>query len=170
MQIDAGPSAVRILAGVASAGIGIVAVAGSELSHYRVFGTVLVGGGAFLVWLGVAKRPVGRIAWLAVTACGAIGLFLSLLVVREDSCCMFGYHRGRGYPWGWLDSSAVAETREALEVTKAAGQLSTTVDRLKVVLDGLFWWHAAVLVVVPASQMWHAAHDRLAARRPGVSA
>lgn len=170
MGVDAGRRLVRILVGLASTGIGILALAGSGLPHYHVFGIVLVGSGTVLAWLGLAKRPVGRVAWSATLACGAIGLLLSLLVVREDHCCMFGYHRGRGYPWGWLDSGAVADTRGALEAKKAAGQLHTTVDRLKVVMDGLFWWHAAVLLVVPASQVRRAVHGRFTARRSSTSA
>jgi hypothetical protein len=119
-------------------------------SHYLAFGAALGAGGAVLVWAGFTGRRVGGLAWAVTAALGTAGLFLSLLVVRETVCCMFGYHRGMGYPWGWLDSAAAADTMERIDAIRAdPGRLARTVDWPKVVVDGLFWWHLAVVAVVP---------------------
>ncbi|MFI7698692.1 hypothetical protein [Nonomuraea sp. NPDC049480] len=123
-------------------------------SHYLAFGASLGAGGVILAWLGFTARRIGWIAWAATAALGTAGLFLSLLVVRETVCCMFGYHRGTGYPWGWLDSGASAETMEMIETLRAdPGRLEKTVDWPKVLLDGLFWWHVAVVVVAPVARV-----------------
>ncbi|MEU8401935.1 hypothetical protein AB0C28_42705 [Nonomuraea sp. NPDC048892] len=143
------------LFGTASILVGALALMGSGAqTHYIAFGTALCLGGALLVWVAITSRRIGRIGWLAITALTLAGLFLSMLVVREDVCCMFGYHRGLGYPWGWLDSYATADTMAAIDAMRSdPAALETSVDWLKVVLDGLFWWHVAVLVVVPAMQV-----------------
>jgi hypothetical protein len=122
-------------------------------SHYLAFSASLGAGGAMLAWLGLTARPMGWIAWTATAALGAAGLFLSLLVVHESVDCMFCYHRGMGYPWGWLDSGGSAETMEMIDAMRAdPGALDKTIDWPKVVLDGLFWWHVAVVAVVPVAR------------------
>ncbi|MEV0166618.1 hypothetical protein [Nonomuraea fuscirosea] len=142
------------LFGVASVLVGAAALLQSGAQpHYVAFGTALCLGGALLVWVAVTARRVGRISWLATTALTLAGLFLSMLVVREDVCCMYGYHRGLGYPWAWLDSYATADNMAAIDAIRSdPAALEKSVDWLKVVLDGLFWWHVALLVVVPAMQ------------------
>ncbi|MEV5895917.1 hypothetical protein [Nonomuraea fuscirosea] len=139
------------LFGAASVLVGAVALSGSWAQpHYVAFGAALCMGGALLLWVAVTARRVGRIGWLATTTLTLAGLFLSMLVVREDVCCMYGYHRGLGYPWAWLDSYATADSMAAIDAMRSdPAALEKSVDWLKVVLDGLFWWHAAVLVVVP---------------------
>ncbi|TMR09945.1 hypothetical protein ETD86_41490 [Nonomuraea turkmeniaca] len=140
--------------GTASMLLGALALSASGgQSHYLTFGASLCTGGVALAWLGFTGRRAGRAAWAVTLTLGAAGLFLSLLVVRETVCCMFGYHRGMGYPWGWLDSAASAETMEQIEALRAdPGRLEKTVDWPKVVLDGLFWWHIAAAAVLPLSQ------------------
>ncbi|MCA2180059.1 hypothetical protein LDL08_28145 [Nonomuraea glycinis] len=142
------------LFGAASVIVGAVALLGSGAqTHYVAFGAALCMGGALLVWVAVTARRVGRIGWLATTALTLAGLFLSMLVEREDVCCMYGYHRGLGYPWAWLDSYATADSMAAIAAMRSnPAKLEKSVDWLKVVLDGLFWWHVAVLVVVPVMQ------------------
>jgi hypothetical protein len=144
---------IRGLAGTASMLIGALALSASGgQSHYLAFSAALCTGGAVLTWVGFTGRRLDRIAWVVIALLAVAGLFLSLLVVREDVCCMFGYHRGLGYPWGWLDSSASADTMDVIDRYRAdPGKLERTVDWPKVVFDGLFWWHAAVVAVLPAT-------------------
>ncbi|GAA3791692.1 hypothetical protein GCM10022226_08380 [Sphaerisporangium flaviroseum] len=152
--------------GTLSVALGALALlASGGQSHYLAFGAALCLGGALLVWAGVTARPIGRIGWLATGMLGLAGLFLSLLVSREDVCCMFGYHRGLGYPWGWLDSDATADSMAAIEAMKSSPEgLEQTVDWPKVVFDGLFWWHAALIVVVPITRVRRAARGPSQAR------
>ncbi|WP_127934935.1 hypothetical protein [Nonomuraea polychroma] len=140
--------------GTASMLLGVLALSASGgQSHYLAFGASTCAGGLVLAWLGFTGHRAGWVAWAVTAALGTAGLFLSLLVVRETVCCMFGYHRGMGYPWGWLDSGASAETMEQIEALRAnPWRLEKTVDWPKVVLDGLFWWHIAVAATLPLSQ------------------
>ncbi|MEU8075489.1 hypothetical protein AB0B31_08555 [Catellatospora citrea] len=143
---------VFLCAGVASAAIGLLALVTSVgVAYYTVFGMVLGCAGAVLAWLGLADLRPGPIVWAAVAVLAVIGLLASLLVVREDICCMFGYHRGLGYPWGWLDSGADAATLDEIEEIAAAPErLPLHLDPFKLLLDALFWTQAAVLAVIPA--------------------
>ncbi|WP_326634767.1 hypothetical protein OIE67_52975 [Nonomuraea fuscirosea] len=96
---------------------------------------------------------------MATTALTLAGLFLSMLVVCEDVCCMYGYHRGLGYPWAWLDSYTTTDNVAAIDAIRSdPAALEKSVDWSKVVLDGLFWWHVALLVVVPAMQARRRSH------------
>ncbi|MEV4417509.1 hypothetical protein [Catellatospora sp. NPDC049609] len=122
----------------------------SGMSHWLVFGAVLAAGGAALLAAGLRGPVPGPLAWAAIAVLALAGLAASLLVVREDVCCMFAYHRGLGYPWGWLDSHAEAETMAAVEAIRAdAGSLPKHLDPPKLVAAVLFWTAAAVLAVVP---------------------
>jgi hypothetical protein len=141
--------------GTASALIGVLALQVNQ-SHYLAFGLVLCAGGAVLALLGIAARRFPRPSWWITSALGLAGLLLSLFVVREDICCMYGYHRGLGYPWGWLDMHTSADALAAIEAAKSdPRRLDTSIDILKVILDGLFWWHVALLAVVPLTQVGH---------------
>lgn len=148
--------------GLAAATIGALAlVASPRQSHYVVFGLVLCAAGVLLLWTGVTARTVAGAAWFAVVLCTAVGVLCGLLVTRETVCCMFGYHRALGYPWGWLDSHATAETRDQIEAIRAApGALDNELDVVRLGLDAVFWWHVSVLCVVPAGlihQAWRRA-------------
>ncbi|MGP3913043.1 hypothetical protein [Nonomuraea sp. 10N515B] len=140
--------------GTASMFLGALALSASGgQSHYLAFSASMCTGGVVLAWLGFTGRRACWVAWAVTAALGAAGLFLSLLVVRETVCCMFGYHRGMGYPWGWLDIGGSAETMEQIEALRAnPWRLEKTVDWPKVVLDGLFWWHVAVAATLPLSR------------------
>ncbi len=143
---------VFLCAGVASAAIGLLAlVTNVGTGYYTVFGMVLGCAGAVLAWLGLAGLRPGPIVWAAVAVLAVAGLLAGLLVVREDVCCMFGYRRGLGYPWAWLDSWADAETLDEIEEIAAAPErLPLHLDPAKLILDALFWTQAAVLAVIPA--------------------
>ncbi|MEQ7006863.1 hypothetical protein ABN028_11845 [Actinopolymorpha sp. B17G11] len=145
---------VLVLVGVSGASFGALALIPPTPPHDLAFGLVLCAGGVLLTWVGLTSRRVGRIAWLATVVVALAGLFLSLLVVREDVCCMYAYHRGLGFPWGWLDSGATVATRAAVEELQAnPGQLATQIDVAKMGLDTAFWWYAGVLLCIPASRM-----------------
>ncbi|MFG1710719.1 hypothetical protein ACFLIM_46910 [Nonomuraea sp. M3C6] len=149
-------------AGTASMFVGALALSASGgQSHYLAFSASLCAGGALLAWLGFTARRIGWSAWVAMGVLGTAALFLSLLVVREDVCCMFGYHRGLGYPWGWLDSDASADSMDVIEAYRSnPGELEKIVDWPKVVLDGLFWWHLAAVAVLPVTQALRGVHSR----------
>lgn len=144
---------VSLVAGALSAGIGLLglALSGGQ-SHYLVFGAVLVAGGAVLLWLGLSGGRPGVPAWSAVGVLAVAGLLAGLLVVREDVCCMFVYHRNLGYPWAWLDSHLEVETMAQVEAIAAApGDLPRHLDLPKLIIDAIFWLNAAILAVVPAA-------------------
>jgi hypothetical protein len=144
---------VLVLVGVSGGSFGALAMIPPVQRHYLVFGLVLCAGGALLTWVGVTSRRVGRIAWLATVVLCVAGLFLSLFVVREDVCCAYGYHRGLGFPWGWLDSSATVDSAAEVKAIQAdPSQLATQLDTMMLGLDAAFWWYAAVVLVVPASR------------------
>lgn len=152
MQISGLRMVVFLCAGVASAAVGLLAlVTHVGIGYYTVFGMVLGCAGAVLAWLGLADLRPGPIVWAGVAVLAAVGLLAGLLVVREDICCMFGYHRGLGYPWSWLDSAADAATLDEIEEIAAAPErLPLHLDPLKLLLDALFWTQAAILAVIPA--------------------
>ncbi|WP_152990767.1 hypothetical protein [Sphaerimonospora mesophila] len=136
-------------------------------SHYVAFGLVVCVGGALLVLVAVAALRIGRMGWLVTIGLTLAGLFFSLLVAREDVCCMYGYHRGLGYPWGWLDSYIVAEDMAVIDAARSdPAVLEKKVDWLKVVLDGLFWLHVALLFVVPVTWLHRYVQARPKAQPP----
>ncbi|MFD0592622.1 hypothetical protein ACFQZ4_08685 [Catellatospora coxensis] len=151
MQISGLRMAVFLCAGVASAAVGLLALVtrGYRLLHGLRDGARVRRRGAGLARAGrSASRPdhLGRGG-----GAGGAGLLAGLLVVREDICCMFGYRRGLGYPWSWLDSGADASTLDEIEEIAAAPErLRLHLDPIKLLLDALFWTQAAILAVIPA--------------------
>jgi hypothetical protein len=143
-------------------------LSGGYIDHFLVSGLVVCASGSLLLWLGLTARPVGRTGWLATGTLAVIGLSLSLLVVRESVCCMFAYHRGLGYPWIWFSNHGQADTLEAIEAMKAnPARLDGSVAPFYMVLDQLFWWYTAVLLVVPLTLGWRARRRTIAPEAAG---
>lgn len=144
--------AFAVVAGVGGLMLGalMLLVSGGGV-HYLVTAGVLVASGAALIWRGVAQSPPTRWGWLVAGALASAGLVLSLFVVREEVCCMFAYHRGLGYPWAWLDAGGTADTLAGVEELRAnPGLLNWHLNWLKLIIDGLFWAYAALLLVALA--------------------
>jgi hypothetical protein len=146
------------LVGLPSVIAGIMLLLGGPQSHYAAFAGALVAGGSALVWLGVSGRRIGRAGWLACGALAIAGLFGSLLVVREEVACMYCYHRGQGYPWGWLDSgfthSDMPTLQRAHQIMAANPEVaSRAVDWMKVLVNGVFWGFVALPLAVAATQV-----------------
>jgi hypothetical protein len=159
-----------VLVGVTGASFGAFALIPSTQRHHLAFSLALCTGGALLTWVGLTSRRVGQIAWLATVLLAVAGVLVSLLVVREDVCCMFAYHRGLGYPWGWLDSGATVATKaEVRRIQADPAQLDLRLDVAKLGLDTAFWWYAAVLVCVPVSRAFQRRRPR-PRRRGGAHA
>ncbi|MDI1464679.1 hypothetical protein QEZ54_27280 [Catellatospora sp. KI3] len=139
-----------------AAAISLLMVGVALLSHgldgyYTVFALVLALGGVLLLWLGATGRPLGW-AWAAVGVLTLVGLGVSLVEERTGICCMFGYHRGLGYPWPWLTSHAEADTLAAIEAVAASPQdLSKHVQLRYLLVDAAFWAEAALLLVTPVA-------------------
>ena len=131
---------------------------GNRQQHYAAFAAATVTGGLTLVWLAVGRRRPGRAAlvgWGLLTLAGMLG---SLLIWREQVGCMFCYHRGQGYPWGWLDVGFdhpdMPTLRRAHEIMKADPDLADwSFDRPKALLDAVFWGYVALPVVVLAARV-----------------
>lgn len=132
--------------------IGALALlASGGMGHYLAFGAVLCAGGTLLGWSALAGRPVWIAGLAASIPLGVAGLLLSLLISREEVCCMFGYHRGLGYPWNWVTRYGTADTLAGIEeLRRGRGGLATSINPAKAALDGLFWWHLGLLVVFSA--------------------
>lgn len=147
-----------LLVGLPGVLAGAMLLPGRPQSHYAAFAGALVAGGAALVWLGVSGERLGRVGWLACGALAVAGLFGSLLVVREEVACMFCYHRGQGYPWGWLDTGFANDDMPTVQrahqiMASNPGVASRTVDWMKVLVDGVFWGYVALPLVVVAAQV-----------------
>lgn len=145
------------IAAVPSVIAGTLLLLSGPPGHQVAFAAALVAGGAALIWLGVGGRRIGRAGWAAVGVLTIAGFFASLLVVREDIACMFCYHRGRGYPWGWLDTDftnpdmATVDRAHQIMATDP-GVARPTLDGFKVILDGVFWAYVALPLVIVTVQ------------------
>lgn len=141
-------SAAAGLFGVLAGGLAFVDRAG--MVHYLVSGVVLCLGGTLLLWSAGTGRTIGPASAAATVPVCLIGLALSLLVVRETVCCMFGYSRGRGFPWNMLHWHGSADTLEEIQRLRSDPRLlDFSVDPFRIVMDSVFWWYAAVLAVLP---------------------
>ncbi|BCJ74725.1 hypothetical protein CS0771_42690 [Catellatospora sp. IY07-71] len=128
------------------------------MSHWLVFGAVLVASGMLLLWTGLRGPLPGPLAWAAIVVLTVAGMALSLLVVREQVCCMFVYHHDLGYPWSWLLGYGEAETMTAVEELRArAGDLPRHVHRGRFLAGTAFWAGAALLLVLPVTLLWRRA-------------
>ena len=159
-----------IIAAVPSMMMGTLLLLSRPPGHQVAFAAALVAGGAALLWLGVGGRRIGRAGWIAVGVLTIAGFFASLLVVREDIECMFCYHRGQGYPWGWLDTEFtnpdIPSLHRAHQIMAAdPGVAVPTLDGLKMILDGVFWAYVALPLVVVSTPVCRALRrSRRAAR------
>ncbi|MBV1856244.1 hypothetical protein [Catellatospora tritici] len=156
-----------VLAGVASLCMVALAMVSHGLDgYYTVFALVMALGGVLLLWFGVTGRPLGW-AWVAVVVLTLVGLALSLLEERTGICCMFGYHRGLGYPWPWLTSHAEADTLAAVEAIAASPQeLAKHVDPHYLLVDTAFWAEAALLLVTPVALVLRRTGSRRSSQSP----
>lgn len=87
---------------------------------------------------------------------------------------MFCYHRGQGYPWGWLDTgftdSDMPTVQRAHEILASHPEVaSRTVDWMKVLVDGVFWGYIALPLAVVAAQLPPMARRRWPAIRSARS-
>lgn len=146
------------LVGVPSVIAGTVLLLGRPQSQYVAFAGALVAGGSALAWLGVSGRRLGRAGWLVCGALAVAGLFGSLLVVREEIACMYCYHRGQGYPWGWLDTGFAHPDMPTLQrahqiMATNPEVMSRAVDWMKVLVDGVFWGYVALPLAAVATHV-----------------
>ncbi|GHJ47779.1 hypothetical protein Cs7R123_51210 [Catellatospora sp. TT07R-123] len=159
--------ALLVTAGAASLlMVGLAMVSHGLDGYYTVFALVLALGGVLLLWLGATGRALGW-AWAAVAVLTLVGLGASLLAERTGICCMFGYHRGLGYPWPWLTSHAEADTLVAIEAVAASPQdLAKQVDLLYLLADAAFWGEAALLLVTPLALLLRRAPEPVPGKAP----
>ncbi|MEU3454902.1 hypothetical protein ABZ671_15065 [Micromonospora sp. NPDC006766] len=136
----------------------VVLLLGRLQSDYAAFAGALVAGGSALVWLGISGRRIGRAAWIAVGALAVVGVFGSLLIVREEISCMYCYYGQQGYPWGWIDTGF---SHDHMPTVQHAHQIMATnpeivgrsIDGFKAFVDGTFWGYVALPLAAVTTQV-----------------
>jgi hypothetical protein len=81
-----------------------------------------------------------------MAAAAAAGTLFGLSVQTSESCCMFGYTMGRGWPFQWLSRGGVADDPDvARRIALTSGW---SPDALTLVASLLFWACAGLLAIV----------------------
>jgi hypothetical protein len=166
-------SQIQVAVAVLSVAVGLLALAtglgAAGLDYYVIFGSVVGLGGVVL--LATAYRPL-RLTWwqwLVVGAAGVGGTAASLLISRESGCCLFVFHVRSGYPFdftGWsigLDS-VVSPAEAHLAARQRPADVRHGFDPVPMVVDGVFWAYAGLLVLLPVRQLVRLGRRRGSAR------
>ncbi|GGM08261.1 hypothetical protein ACFFX1_02100 [Dactylosporangium sucinum] len=150
--------AVHALVGMPMVVFGALLQLGQSVPHLRAFGAALIVAGSILAWFGVSGKGVGAIGWSAVGGLAAAGLAASLFFVREDIGCMFCYHRGQGYPWGFVHTGFTHDDMPTVErahelMAERPGIASRSFDAFGAALDAVFWASVALPLVTVVARV-----------------